>query len=200
MLHQPVDVLNLHAGPSGNAATARTVDQAGHPALPGRHGVDNRHLPPHLLVGVLRRHGAVCHLRRQLIHEGAQPPHAADLLQLGAQIGQIKALARGDLTGQTLGLTDLDIALYAFDQRHDIAHAEDALRHALGIEQLQSLAFLTHAEKNDGFARHFPYRQGGATARVAIGLGEDNTGEFQSVAESAGRIERVLARHGVDHE
>ena len=53
---------------------------------------------------------------------------------------------------------------------------------------------------HDGFARDFAHRQRGATARIAVGLGENDAGEIERVAESARGIHRVLARHGVDDE
>ena len=64
-----------------------------------------------------------------------------------------KRLALGHLAGQPLGLLHLDVALHTFHQRHHVAHAQDALRHAFRIEELQRFGLLAHAKEDDGLAR-----------------------------------------------
>ncbi len=94
----------------------------------------------------------------------------------------------------------IDIALHLLDQRHDIAHAEDARGHALRIKRRQGIGFFTRPEEHDGLAGDLAHRQGRATARIAIGLGQDDAGEIQRRTEGLGRVHGILARHGVDHE
>lgn len=40
----------------------------------------------------------------------------------------------------------------------------------------------------------------GAAAAVAVDLGENDAGERQPLVEGLGRVDGVLAEHGVDHE
>ena len=63
---------------------------------------------------------------RQLVHQRADAAHLLHLLELALQIRQVEALARDHLAGQPLGLVEIDFALDLLDQRHHIAHAEDA--------------------------------------------------------------------------
>ena len=126
--------------------------------------------------------------------------HLLQLLELALEVHQVEALALGDLLGELLGFLDVDLLLHLLDQRDDVAHAEDAAGHAFGIEGLERVELLAHAHQHDGLARDFAHRQRGATARIAVGLGENDAGEIERRAESARGIHRVLAGHGVDDE
>ena len=98
------------------------------------------------------------------------------------------------------GFLDVDLLLHLLDQRDDVTHAEDAPGHALGVEGLERVEFLAHADQHDGLAGDLAHRQRRAAARVAVRLGEDDAGEVERRAEGARGIDRVLARHGVDDE
>ena len=71
---------------------------------------------------------------------------------------------------------------------------------ALGVEHLQPVDLLADAGELDRRAGDLPHRQGRAAARIAIELGEDDAGERQRLLERLGRVDRVLALHGVHHE
>ena len=62
------------------------------------------------------------------------------------------------------------------DEREHVAHAEDAARHAVGVERLEVVELLAGAGEEDRLADHLLHRQRRATARVAVDLGEDHAG------------------------
>ena len=90
--------------------------------------------------------------------------------------------------------------LHLLDERNDIAHAEDAPGHALGIEGLQGVELFADTHEDDGFTRDLPNRQRRTTPRIAIGLGQHDTGQIERPAEGLGGIQCVLTGHGIDDE
>ena len=85
-----------------------------------------------------------------------------------------------------------------FDEGENIAHAEDAGGHPVGIERLQVLYLFADARKLDGLAGHSLYRKGGAAAAVAVQLGQDDTIHAQLSVKGGGHIHGVLSGHRVD--
>ena len=136
----------------------------------------------------------------QLVHQGAHAPHLLQLLELALEVGHVEALALDHLLGQALGFLVIDLAMDLLDQADDVAHAEDPRRHALRIERLEGLGLLANAHEDDGLAGDVPHRKRGATARIAVRLGENHAGQIEGRAERTSGIHGVLARHGVDHE
>src|SRR5579863_9865536 len=175
LLHQPVDILNLYPRAAGNAPAPRAVDDAGRAPLPQGHGIDDGDLAADLAVTLVsgqasfRRSGD-----RQLLQERAQATHLLYLLQLALEIGQVEALAPDHFAGQTLGLLLVYLPMDLLHQAHDVAHPEDARRHALGVKGLQRFRLLPNAEENDGLSGHVAYRKCRATARIAVRLGQDD--------------------------
>ena len=201
MLHELVHVLHLDPGSRGYPAAAGAIEYGGVAAFLLRHGIDDGDLAPHFLLALVGGHRAALQRGlRQLVHERGHATHLLQLFQLALEIDQVETLALGHLLGELLGFIDVNLLLDLLDQCDHVAHAEDASCHAFGIERLQRLEFLAHAHHDDGFAGHLAHRQRGATARVTIGLGEDDAGEVESGTEGARGIHRVLARHGVDDE
>ena len=86
------------------------------------------------------------------------------------------------------------------DEPHHVAAAQDPAGHAVGPELLQPVERLAHADVLDRLAGDRLDRQGGAAARVAVQLGQDDAVVGQPVVEGLGGGHRVLADHGVDHE
>ena len=64
--------------------------------------------------------------------------HLVHLLHLLLEVLQVEALALAHLVGELLRLLDVDLLVRLLDQRQDVAHAEDARGHALGMERLQA--------------------------------------------------------------
>ena len=122
------------------------------------------------------------------------------MLDLAEKIVEVEYGATLDLGGQCLGRPHIDARCDLLHQCQYVAHPQYAAGVALGVEYLQPVDFLAGARKFDGRARDVAYRQGGATSRVAVGLGQDNAGQRQSLLEGKGRVGSVLSLHRVDDE
>jgi hypothetical protein len=70
------------------------------------------------------------------------------------------------------GLLLIDDLLEVLHQADDVAHAEDAARHAVGAEGLELVGGLADAAEDDGRARDLFHAERRAAARVAVELGE----------------------------
>ena len=104
------------------------------------------------------------------------------------------------LLRQALGLLGVDLPLHLLDEADDIAHAEDARGHALGIERLERLGLLAHAQEHDGLAGDLAHRKRRAAAGIAICLREHDASQVERGRESTRGIHGILARHGIDDE
>ena len=69
------------------------------------------------------------------------------------------------------------------DERHDVAHAEDAANDAVGMERLEGVGLFADADELDGLAGDVANRERRATAGVAVHLGEDDAGEREALVE-----------------
>jgi hypothetical protein len=76
------------------------------------------------------------------------------------------------LRGVFLGLLLIDDVFEVLHEADDVAHAEDAARHALGAELLELVGGLADAAEAHGRARHLFHAERRAAARVAVELGE----------------------------
>ena len=147
-----------------------------------------------LLLDSLRHAG---HTRHFFQHT-TDTTHIVHLLQLIAKIGQIKALALLHFPRQSLGLTLVDFALGLFNQRHHVAHAENARGDALGVEGLQRSGLLANTHKFNRLASDGAHRQRRTTTGVRVDLGENDAAERQHIIKCLRRIGRILTGHGVD--
>ena len=86
------------------------------------------------------------------------------------------------------------------DERQHIAHAEDARRHAVGVEHLDVGQLFAYAAKLDRLARHRPDGQRRAAARVAVELGQHDAGDVHDLVELLRDVDRVLTGHRVDDQ
>src|SRR6185437_7578359 len=201
LLHQPVDVLDLHARSPSNPPTPGAIDDTGCTPLPRRHRVDDRDLAAKLAIPLIGRHAGLRRRRdRQLLHEGPEAAHLLYLLELDPEIGEVEGLSLHYLARQALGLLLVDLPMYLLDQTDDIAHAENARGHALRIEGLQSFRLFPDAEENDRFTRHVAHGKRGTTPCIAIGLRQNDAGEVERRAEGPGGIYRILAGHRIHDE
>ena len=82
----------------------------------------------------------------------------------------------------------------------DVAHAEDPAGHAIGMEDVEVFELLAGGGEEDRLAGDLADAQRGTTAGVAVELGEDDTGDADSLTESVGRADRVLTDHCVEDE
>jgi hypothetical protein len=68
------------------------------------------------------------------------------------------------------------------------------------VERFQAVEFFRDAGKLDRLARDVAHRQRRTAARVAVQLGQHDTGQRQRIVEGLGGVDGILAQHGVDHE
>jgi hypothetical protein len=126
--------------------------------------------------------------------------HLADRDHLLEEVLQGELLAAEQLGGHLLGLVLVEGLLGLLDEGEHVAHAEDAASHPVGVEDVEVLELLAGGREHDRLAGDLPRRQRGATAGVAVELGEHHAGDADAVAEGLGGGDRVLADHRVDDE
>jgi hypothetical protein len=71
---------------------------------------------------------------------------------------------------------------------------------AVGIEDFQAVDLFRDTGELDGRARDLAHRQRRTAARIAVELGQHDTGQRQRFLEGLGGVDRILALHGIDHE
>ena len=127
------------------------------------------------------------------------PPMLLHLRELLAQIGEIeRALAH--LLGDARRLLGVDGRGGLLDQRDDVAHAEDAVGDARGMEILQRVELFAGADQLDRLAGDGAHRQRGAAAAVAVDAGEHDAGQADALIERAREIDGVLAGQRIGDE
>src|SRR6476659_6812510 len=198
LFDQLIDRRDVRPGPVGDPQPARALDQLRPPALLRRHRQDDRLDAVELTLVDLE----ALHLRAdagQHPEQVRERPHLADLLELREEVLE-RELVGADLALQLGRLVLAELLLGLLDQRHDVAHAEDPLRHAVRVEALEVLELLAGGGEQDRLARDRLDRQGGAAACVAVELGHHDAVEVDGLRELLRDVDGVLAGHGVDHE
>ena len=187
-------------GAARDALAAHAVDDARASALLLRHREDDALDLAHLLLGVI-----ATHLAQRLVSAGkhaqnlSHAAHLANLLHLGKHVVHREALAQHPLGFG--GGSGVGVGLGRLDDAHDITHAEDALGHAVRVENLEGLGLLAHGDELDGLARHGADGQCATAAGVAVELGHDDTVEVSALGELGNDVDDVLTSHRVDdHE
>src|SRR2546430_9320705 len=201
LLEQPVHVLHAGTAAARDALAARAVDHFWVAALTRRHRADDGVEPVEVrllarqLLGRALEHLAEGQHAQDLV-ERAERTH---LLELRAEVLQREGLL-AQLLDHRLGLGLVDVLLRLLDQREDVAHAEDPRGEAIGMERLEGVGLLAHADEGDRPARDVADAERGAAARVAVHLGKDHGVDAHGLVEAVGHRHRVLARHRVDDE
>ena len=118
-----------------------------------------------------------------------QPAHAAHVLHLHELLAQVVEveLALAHLLGDARGLLGVDRRGGLLDQRDDVAHAEDAVGDARGIEILQRVELFAGADQLDRLAGDRAHRQRRAAAAIAVDAGEHDAGEPDALVEARAR-------------
>ncbi len=201
LLQQPVDVLDLGAGARRDALLARSFENIGIAPLPRRHREDDRALALDDCFVEIGRGDLILHLgdAGQHAHDAAE---AADLLDLRQLIGEVLEieLALAHLLGDLLRLLRIDRLRGLLDQRDDVAHAENAVGDAVGMEILERIHLLAGAEQLDRLAGDGAHRERRAAAPVAIDAGQHDAGDADAIVEILGEIDGVLAGEAVGDE
>ena len=200
-LQEPVDLLHRGAGTLGDADLALGVDDRRALALLGRHRTDHRvEVDQRLVVGAAIGHRRLRLLEaRQHARQRAKAAHAAHLVQLRAQVVHVE-LTLGHLLGQLVGFLGVDRLGRLFNQRHDVAHTQDALGDARGVERLDRVQLLARARKLDRTARDRAHRQRRAAARVAVHARQHHAGQRHLGGEAGRDIDRILAGQRIDDQ
>jgi hypothetical protein len=102
--------------------------------------------------------------------------------------------------GVRLGLLLVHDRLEVAHQPDHVPHAEDARGESLGSEGLEPVHALAGPEEFDGDAGHGLHRQGGASAGVAVELGENQTVQGNALVEGARHVDGVASHQGVAHQ
>ena len=170
-------------------------------ALPRRHGIDDRHLPLEQALVEVRRCELILHLGDAGQHTH-QPGHAAHLLHLYELLAQVREIERAlaHLLGDPRRLLRVDRRHRLLDQRDDVAHAEDAVGNARGMEILERIHLLAGADELYRLARHRTHGERGAAAAVAVDPREHDSGQADAIVEGAREVDGVLAGQRVGNE
>ena len=167
LLEQLIDLDHARARARRDALFAAGAEHRGILALVGCHREDDR-------LGVCHHLGVklgVCHLLAELAGHHARElfkaAHALELDELVVIVGESEAVLF-ELFFELFRLFLVDALLGALDERQHVAHAEDALRHAVGVEGLDHVELFARAHKLDGFAGRRADREGCAAAGVAV--------------------------------
>ena len=104
------------------------------------------------------------------------------------------------VSGHALGLRLVEVLRGLFDQRDDVAHAEDAVGDARGVELLQRIDLLARADELDRLAGDGAHRERGAAAGIAVHAGQHDAGDAEAAVEGARGVDRVLAGERIGDE
>src|SRR6266404_3508975 len=144
LTEQVVDFLHAGAGAAGNAFAAAAVDGLVMVAFVSGHGIDDGFDAVDLLfvnfVGGFLQAGKRSDTG-QHAHETLQRSHFANLTQLVAKIFERKAVASESFGSKVLRFFLIDLRLGFFDEREDVAHAENARDDAVGVEGFERVVF-----------------------------------------------------------
>ena len=94
----------------------------------------------------------------------------------------------------------VDCFLGFFDEREDVAHAEDARDDAVGMKRFERIVFFADACEFHRRARHFADGKRRAAARIAVELRQNDAGDAEALVKFSGGANGVLADHGVGDE
>ncbi len=109
-----------------------------------------------------------------------------------AHVGKVE-LTLAHFLGDARGLFGIDIGGGLFDQRHHVAHAENAARDPARMKIFQRVGLFAGADQFYRFSRDRAHRQRGAAAAVAVDPRQHDAGETDAFVEGARQIDRVLA-------
>lgn len=132
-------------------------------------------------------------------HEAFHVAEFLDHFHLVEEVGEVEAAFLHAFHGAH-GVVFADFVGDLFDHSDDIAHAEDAVGHAFGVEFGELVEFFAFADEFDGFAGDGAHGECGAAAGVAVEFGEDDAGDADGVVEVLGDGDGLLSGGGVGDE
>ncbi len=87
-----------------------------------------------------------------------------------------------------------------FDQRNDVAHAENAVGDALGIEFLKRIHLFAGGDQLDRLAGDGAHRKGCTATAIAVHAGQHDAGDADAFIEITRQIDGVLTGQAVGDE
>ena len=199
LLEQAVHIHHLEPAAGGDAPLAAGVEDLGIFPLQGSHGEDDGLGVGHLLFVDAGAGELLAQAPGQHPGDLAQVAHAPQLLELLVVVLKSEAVL-AELFLQLSGLLFVVVLLGLLDEGEHIAHAQDPGGHPVGVEGLDHVQLLAGAHEFDGLAGGGPDGEGRAAPGVAVQLGEDHAVDAQRLVEGGGRVDGVLAGHGVHHQ
>ena len=117
-----------------------------------------------------------------------------------AKIFERKAVAAERLLRELFRLLCVQLLLRLFDQRENVAHAENAAGDTIWMKRLERVILFPNTQELDGLSRDVADRECSSTAGVAVHLCQNHTSQTELVVKFTGRIHRVLSRHRVGYK
>ena len=157
------------------------------------HRKKNGFLPLHSRFFQIRR----AHLARKPRYHIKDRLHIAHLfnaVELRKQVFERELVFR-HLFLQVLGFFEVDGLLRFFNERNNIAHAQNAACNALWVERLKILSLFASTDEQNRLACNRLERKSRTTARVGIELGENNARNAELLVESLCDVNSVLSCH-----
>ena len=116
------------------------------------------------------------------------------------EVVQVDVRLLNALGGLSLNLFGLNLRSM-LDKRNHVAHAQNALGHAVGMEWLERIGLLACADEFNRLACDLHERQRAAATGVAVHLRHDHAVEIDLLGEGLSHVHGILAGHGIDdHE
>ena len=135
----------------------------------------------------------------ELVDEIFERSHLLDHRDLLEEVVQ-REFAGQHPRGVFLRLLLVDDFLEVLHQANDVAHTEDATRHAVGTELLELVHRFADAAEEDRCAGDLFDAECGAATGITIELRQDHASDVELVVEVVGGGNGVLADHRVDHQ
>ena len=200
LLDELVDLLDAGARAARDPQAPRALDQLRPRALLGGHRLDDRLDAVELALVDLE---ALHLLRRRSPGIIPSSEVSGPILRIcwswPRKSSSVNSLRRS-LRSSSLASSSSNGCSRLLDQAQHVAHAEDPLRHAVGVEALELVELLARAREQDRLAGDRLDRQRRAAARVAVELGHHHAVELHGLGELLRDVDRVLAGHRVDDE
>ncbi len=201
LLDELVDLHDRGAGTGGDALAARGLDDLRAGALVGRHGKDDG--LGALELAVVEGTGGELFLdlaeARHQAEQALERPHFLDHAHLVEEVVEIEFALLHPLH-RAHGVLLVDRLGDVLDHADNVAHAEDAVGHARGVELHELVEFLALAGVFDRLAGDLAHGQRRAAAGVAVELREHDAGDAHRVVEMGCDRNRLLAGGGVGDE
>src|SRR5436305_8795627 len=182
LLHELIHGLHVRAGPERDPPPPRAVQDRRVASLLGRHGRDDGLEAVEVAVVDLQVAELAADARHHL-QEARQRAHLADLVHLIEEVVKCELLL-ADLPFELRRLALVHLALGLLDERQDVAHPEDPLRHPIGVEALERVELLAGRGVQDRLAGDRLDGQCGTAARVPVELREDHAVEVRDLCEA----------------